>query len=124
MAKSFNKSFTMICTTLPGNISSSQECIRYSSVEVFIIKSNTPAHSRRVILLPKKKKPINDIKCKSGKSVAATEAVNVIISEWLHWPVRENMGFYQVVVLHVKTSDRKTGFKNPLQPLYISINTT
>lgn len=43
------------------------------------------------------------------ESVAATETVNLLISEWPHWPVTENMAVFQVVVLHVNPSDGKIG---------------
>lgn len=35
------------------------------------------------------------------KSVASAETVNLIIFEWPHWHVKENMAVYEVAVLYV-----------------------
>lgn len=100
---------SMICTTLPGHIYSSQECTKWSSPTVLTIKSNIATPSRWVILFPRNKIFSQYCWVKMEKSVASTETVNLITVEGPHWPVKENMGNYQVVVLHVNTSNQKIG---------------
>lgn len=56
-----------------------------------------------------KKFPANTAEWISEQSVGATEAVKVIVFEWPHWPVTDNMTVYQVVVLQVNTSDGNIG---------------
>lgn len=99
----------MIWNTLPKNISSSQKKHNLLSPTVLTIKSNFAAPSRWIILFQRKKYPANTLEWKSEESVASTETEKVIIFEWPHWPVRENIAVYQVVVLHVNTSDQEIG---------------